>query len=247
MSLAVGENEVLEAKGLVKIYGGKRVVDGIDMVLRRREIVGLLGPNGAGKTTSFYMVIGLIRPDAGRVLLDGCDITRDPMYIRARKGVNYLAQEPSVFQKLTVRENLVAIMEGLGIPRSEIRVRTERLLGELNIRRLADQKASSLSGGERRRLEITRALITEPRFMLLDEPFAGIDPLALNDINQIIRQLRDRGIGIIISDHNVRETLKVCDAAYIINEGKIIEFGPPEAIVSSNVARSAYLGKDFNL
>ena len=239
--------DVLEAKGLVKIYGRKRVVDGVDMVIRRREIVGLLGPNGAGKTTSFYMMIGLARPDAGAVVLDGRDITREPMYIRARRGMNYLAQEPSVFQKLTVRENLVAIMEGLKIPRKEIHARAERLLGELNIRHLASQKASSLSGGERRRLEITRALITKPRFMLLDEPFAGIDPLALNDINQIIRQLKERGIGIIISDHNVRETLKVCDAAYIINEGKIIEFGPPEAIVSSEVARSVYLGKDFNL
>jgi lipopolysaccharide export system ATP-binding protein len=181
------------------------------------------------------------------VLLDGKVITREPMYIRARKGVNYLAQEPSVFQKLTVRENLLAILEGLNIPRREIRERAGRLLGELNIAHLADQRASDLSGGERRRLEITRALITEPRFMLLDEPFAGIDPLALKDINAIIRQLKARGIGIIISDHNVRETLKVCDAAYIINEGRIIEFGPPEVIVASEIARDVYLGRDFNL
>ncbi|MCF8061958.1 MAG: LPS export ABC transporter ATP-binding protein [Deltaproteobacteria bacterium] len=239
--------EILEAEGLVKIYGGKRAVDRIDMTIHRNEIVGLLGPNGAGKTTTFYMMIGLTRPDSGRVLLDGEDITREPMYIRARKGVNYLAQEPSVFQKLTVRENLLAILEGLNIPRREIRERAGRLLGELNIGHLADQKASDLSGGERRRLEITRALITEPRFMLLDEPFAGIDPLALKDINTIIRQLKARGIGIIISDHNVRETLKVCDVAYIINEGKIIAFGPPEVIVASEIARSVYLGQDFNL
>ncbi len=244
----VGErNEVLEAKGLVKVYGGKRAVDRIDMAIHRKEIVGLLGPNGAGKTTTFYMMIGLTRPDAGSVFLNGEDITREPMYIRARKGVNYLAQEPSVFQKLTVRENLLAILEGLKVPRREIRSRAERLLGELNIGHLADQRASDLSGGERRRLEITRALITEPRFMLLDEPFAGIDPLALKDINNIIRELKARGIGIIISDHNVRETLKVCDAAYIINEGTIIEFGPPEVIVASEIARSVYLGQDFNL
>ena len=239
--------ELLEARGLVKAYRGKRVVDGIDLVLRRREIVGLLGPNGAGKTTTFYMIIGLARPEAGRVLLDGVDITREPMFIRARKGINYLAQEPSVFQKLTVEENLRAIMEGVGIPRREIRERADRLLQELNIRHLARQKASDLSGGERRRLEITRALITEPRFMLLDEPFAGIDPLALKEINGIILQLKARGIGIIISDHNVRETLKVCDTAYIINEGRILESGPPDRIVTSDIARSVYLGKDFNL
>jgi len=239
--------ELLEAKGLVKAYRGKRVVDGIDLVLRRREIVGLLGPNGAGKTTTFYMIIGLARPEAGRVLLDGEDITREPMFIRARRGINYLAQEPSVFQKLSVEENLLAIMEGVGVPRRELRDRTDRLLQELNIQHLARQKASDLSGGERRRLEITRALITEPRFMLLDEPFAGIDPLALKEINTIILQLRERGIGIIISDHNVRETLKVCDTAYIINEGRILESGPPDRIVASDIARSVYLGNDFNL
>ena len=239
--------ELLEAKGLVKAYRGKRVVDGIDLVLRRREIVGLLGPNGAGKTTTFYMIIGLARPEAGRVLLDGDDITREPMFIRARRGINYLAQEPSVFQKLSVEENLRAIMEGVGVPRRELRDRTDRLSQELNIQHLARQKAADLSGGERRRLEITRALITEPRFMLLDEPFAGIDPLALKEINMIILQLRERGIGIIISDHNVRETLKVCDTAYIINEGRILESGPPERIVASNIARSVYLGNDFDL
>lgn len=217
------------------------------MVLRRNEIVGLLGPNGAGKTTTFYMIIGLAQPDEGRVILDGRDITKEPMYMRARKGINYLSQEPSIFRKLTVEQNLLAIMEGIDIPGHERKERLKSLLSELNITHLAKQRASSLSGGERRRLEITRALITEPRFMLLDEPFAGIDPLALNDINQIIKQLKDRGIGIIISDHNVRETLNVCDTAYIINEGQIIEFGSPEKIVESQIARSVYLGENFNL
>jgi lipopolysaccharide export system ATP-binding protein len=243
----LGNSETLEARGLVKIYGGKRVVDQIDVALSRKEIVGLLGPNGAGKTTTFYMVIGLLRPDKGSVFLDGQDITDDPMYLRARKGINYLAQEPSVFRKLTVEENLLAILENLDLSSHDISERSEFLLSELNIGHLAKQKASSLSGGERRRLEIARALVIEPRFMLLDEPFAGIDPLALNDIKQIIRQLKDRGIGIIISDHNVRETLDVCDSAYCINEGRIIECGPPEKIVQSEIARSVYLGESFNL
>ncbi|MBW1775411.1 MAG: LPS export ABC transporter ATP-binding protein, partial [Deltaproteobacteria bacterium] len=229
--------DVLESKDLVKTYSGKRVVDHIDLVLNRHEIVGLLGPNGAGKTTTFFMIIGMIRPDQGRVYLDGEDITQDPMYLRARKGINYLAQEPSVFRKLTVEENILAIMESLDIPRQEVGDRIRLLLSDLNISHLSKQKASSLSGGERRRLEITRALVTEPRFMLLDEPFAGIDPLAINDIKEIIRGLKDRGIGIIISDHNVRETLDVCDSAYIVSQGRIIESGPPEKIVESEIAR----------
>jgi lipopolysaccharide export system ATP-binding protein len=239
--------EALEARGLVKIYAGKKVVDGIDLTLNRREIVGLLGPNGAGKTTTFYMVIGLTKPDEGRVYLDGQEITRDPVYARARKGITYLAQEPSVFRKLTVEENLLAILESLNIPEQEMKGRLKGLLTELNISHLAKQKAYSLSGGERRRLEITRALVTEPRFMLLDEPFAGIDPMALNDINQIIKQLKERGIGIVISDHNVRETLKVCDSAYIISQGKVVEHGTPAQILSSSVARSCYLGEGFSL
>ena len=239
--------DVLESKDLVKTYSGKKVVDHIDLVLNRHEIVGLLGPNGAGKTTTFFMIIGMIRPDQGRVYLDGEDITQDPMYLRARKGINYLAQEPSVFRKLTVEENILAIMESLDIPRQEVGDRIRLLLSDLNISHLAKQKASSLSGGERRRLEITRALVTEPRFMLLDEPFAGIDPLAINDIKEIIRGLKDRGIGIIISDHNVRETLDVCDSAYIVSQGRIIESGPPEKIVESEIARSTYLGENFNL
>ena len=242
-----GNTKILEATGLVKAYNGKRVVDHIDISVNRNEIIGLLGPNGAGKTTTFYMVIGLTRPDAGSIFLDRQDITTDPMYLRARKGINYLSQEPSVFRKLTVEQNLLAIMESMDIPSHEIKDRLEKLLSELNIIHLAKQKAFSLSGGERRRLEITRALVTEPRFMLLDEPFSGIDPLALNDIKEIIRQLKERGIGIIISDHNVRETLNVCDSAYIISQGKIIEYGPPEKIVHSKIARSVYLGDNFNL
>jgi lipopolysaccharide export system ATP-binding protein len=239
--------EVLQAEGLIKSYSGKRVVDRVNISLKRREIVGLLGPNGAGKTTTFYIVVGLTRPDEGRVFLDGRDITTDPMYLRARKGINYLAQEPSVFRRLTVEQNLLAILETLDITARERKDRLKKLLAELNIAHLGKQKASLLSGGERRRLEITRALITDPRFMLLDEPFAGIDPLVVNDIQQIIRQLKQRGLGIIISDHNVRETLSVCDTAYIINQGQIIEHGPPEKIVQSEIARSVYLGENFNL
>lgn len=239
--------EMLQAEGLVKVYDGKRVVDQVNISVKRQEIVGLLGPNGAGKTTTFYLLVGLTRPYKGRVFLDGQDVTDDPMYLRARKGINYLAQEPSVFRKLTVEENLLAILETLDISANERNVRLEELLSELNIAHLAKQKASLLSGGERRRLEITRALVTQPRFMLLDEPFAGIDPLALNDIQQIIRQLKDKGLGIIISDHNVRETLNACDTAYIISEGKIIEQGSPEKIVKSKIARSIYLGEDFNM
>jgi lipopolysaccharide export system ATP-binding protein len=239
--------ETLEARGLVKIYSGKKVVDGIDLTLNRREIVGLLGPNGAGKTTTFYMIIGLTKPEKGRVYLDGEEITKDPVYVRARKGITYLTQEPSVFRKLTVEENLLAILESLNLSAQEMKERVKGLLTELNISHLAKQKAHSLSGGERRRLEITRALVTEPRFMLLDEPFAGIDPMALHDINQIINQLKGRGIGIVISDHNVRETLKVCDSAYIISEGKVVEHGTPERILNSSVARACYLGDGFSL
>jgi len=239
--------ETLQAEGLVKIYTGKRVVNRVNIRLNRHEIVGLLGPNGAGKTTTFYMLVGLTHPNKGAVSLDGQDITQDPMFLRARKGLNYLAQEPSVFRKLTVEQNLMAILETLPISAQERNRNLERLLTELKILPLAKQRASLLSGGERRRLEITRALVTDPRFMLLDEPFAGIDPLAINDIQQIIKQLKDRGLGIIITDHNVRETLNVCDRAYIISEGRIIEHGSPEKIVQSEVARSVYLGENFNL
>ncbi len=238
--------EKLEARELVKIYKGKRVVDKINISIERNSIVGLLGPNGAGKTTTFYMMIGLIRPDQGEILLDGDNITGEPMYLRARRGVSYLPQEPSVLRKLTVEENLLVVMEGL-FPSSEIKYKLKRFLGELDLTHLAGQKASSLSGGERRRLEITRALVTGPRFILLDEPFAGIDPLILNDIKLIVKKLKEKGIGIIISDHNVRDTLDVCDAAYLITQGKIVEHGTPEDILNSKIARNVYLGEDFNM
>ena len=239
--------DTFRAEGLIKIYNGKKVVDGVTLGVNRQEIVGLLGPNGAGKTTTFYMMVGLTRPNEGKVYLDGEDIADFPVYQRARKGLQYLAQEASVFRKLTVEQNLLAILENLDITSNDREVRLRQLLNELNIAHLAKQKAASLSGGERRRLEITRALVTEPRFMLLDEPFAGIDPLVLNDIQQIIMHLKDRGLGIIISDHNVRETLSVCDTAYIINEGKIIEHGTPQKIVESKIAKNVYLGENFNL
>ncbi|MCD6262581.1 MAG: LPS export ABC transporter ATP-binding protein [Deltaproteobacteria bacterium] len=243
----VSDNEIFQAIGLVKRYNKKTVVDHVNIEVKRQQIVGLLGPNGAGKTTTFYMMVGLTKPDEGHIYLDGEDITKDPMYIRARKGINYLAQEPSIFQKLTVEENLMAIIETLNLSAQERRQRLKKHLSELNIAHLAKQKASSLSGGERRRLEITRALVTDPRFILLDEPFAGIDPLIISDIQQIIRQLKERGIGIIISDHNVRETLSVCDTAYIISAGKIIEHGPPKKIIESETARNVYLGANFHM
>ncbi|TET52317.1 MAG: LPS export ABC transporter ATP-binding protein [Desulfobacteraceae bacterium] len=237
----------LEVKDLVKIYGKRAVVNKVNLTVNREQIVGLLGPNGAGKTTTFYMIVGFIRAGEGKIFLDGRDISNEPMYIRARQGINYLSQEPSVFRKLTVEDNLLAIMEIVNIPVEERDTFLESLLSELSIGHLAKQKAFSLSGGERRRLEITRALITNPKFILLDEPFAGIDPLAINDIKQIVQGLKERGLGILISDHNVRETLDVCDVAYIINEGEIIESGTPEKIAASEVVRSVYLGEGFYL
>jgi lipopolysaccharide export system ATP-binding protein len=241
----VNSQDVLEARGLRKRYNGKWAVDGVDLEFRAGEVIGLLGPNGAGKTTTFYMIVGLIKPEAGRVFLSGEEITDTPMYQRARKGVTYLPQEPSVFRKLTVEENLLAILEALEFSKEERQERLRNLLEELRISNLAKRKAYSLSGGERRRVEITRALVTCPRFMLLDEPFAGIDPLALVDIQNIIAQLKAKGIGVVISDHNVRETLNVCDLAYILNEGKILEAGRPEEIAQSRKARQIYLGEKF--
>jgi lipopolysaccharide export system ATP-binding protein len=217
----------------------------VDLEIRPGEVVGLLGPNGAGKTTTFYMIVGLIKPDDGRIYLDTEEITRDPMYIRARKGINYLPQEPSVFRKLTVEENILAILETLDIDGEERKNRLRQLLGELDLTNLARNKAYSLSGGERRRVEITRALVTSPRFILLDEPFAGIDPLAVADIQKIIIKLKARNIGVVISDHNVRETLSVCDRAYILNEGTVLIEGLPEMIAESKIARKFYLGDDF--
>jgi len=243
----MGAQDTFGAETLVKAYDGKRVVDGVSIYLHREEVVGLLGPNGAGKTTTFYMMVGLTQPDQGKVLLDGKDITQEPMYVRARKGVTYLAQEASVFRKLSVEDNILAILEARGVSYQERIQRTEQALVDLNIEHLRSQKAGSLSGGERRRLEITRALATEPRFMLLDEPFAGIDPLAVADLQHIIKELKHRGLGIIITDHNVRETLSVCDRAYIIHQGKILVEGTPEQIVKSEAARGVYLGEGFNL
>jgi lipopolysaccharide export system ATP-binding protein len=237
----------LKVKDLVKSYGKRVVVKRVNLAVNRGQVIGLLGPNGAGKTTTFYMIVGLIRTEEGQIFLDGEDITHEPMYIRARQGVNYLSQEPSVFRKLTVEENLLAIMEVIDMPVQERQSSLQSLLSELNIGHLAKQKAYSLSGGERRRLEITRAMITHPKFILLDEPFAGIDPMAINDIKHIVKGLKEKNLGILISDHNVRETLDVCDLAYIINNGEIIESGVPEKITTSEVVRSVYLGEDFNL
>jgi lipopolysaccharide export system ATP-binding protein len=237
----------LVAQDLVKIYKGRRVVDTVSMTIDSGSIVGLLGPNGAGKTTTFFMIVGFIRPDSGKVFLNEEDITSHPMYLRARKGVGYLPQEPSIFRKLTVEENILAILETLPLSRAQRHSRLKDLLQELNISHLARQKAYALSGGERRRVEITRALVSEPSFILLDEPFAGIDPLAVIEIQKIIEQLKERDIGVVISDHNVRETLGVCDWAWILNEGVLIESGTPEGIASSDVAREIYLGERFQL
>ncbi|MBN2437700.1 MAG: LPS export ABC transporter ATP-binding protein [Deltaproteobacteria bacterium] len=235
----------LTATDLIKIYSGRKVVNRIRLEINPGEVVGLLGPNGAGKTTTFYMIVGLIKPDGGTIFLDGEDLSRSPMYIRARKGLNYLPQEPSIFRKLTVRENIMAILETLPIAPAEREERLHLLLAELDLTQLADNRAYSLSGGERRRVEITRALVTSPKYILLDEPFAGIDPLAVADIGRIIAKLRAKGIGVIISDHNVRETLSVCDRAYIINEGTILVEGKPEEIAGSEIARKIYLGDNF--
>jgi lipopolysaccharide export system ATP-binding protein len=237
----------LVATDLVKIYRKRRVVDKVSLTVNRGEIIGLLGPNGAGKTTTFYMIVGLIRPDGGQIFLDGKDVTSQPMYLRAREGITYLPQEASIFRKLTVEQNILAILETMGLSREERRQRLSELLDELNVGHLARSKGYSLSGGERRRVEITRALVTSPNFLLLDEPFAGIDPLAVIDIQTIVAQLKEKGIGILMSDHNVRETLKVCDRAYIVNEGTILEEGNPDQIASSQRARRIYLGEEFTL
>lgn len=240
-----GKPVQLEATGLMKVYGGRKVVNGVDIRILPGEVVGLLGPNGAGKTTSFYMIIGLVKQDGGSVFLNGDDISKDPMYIRARKGLNYLPQEPSIFRKLTVEDNIMAILETLDMDSRERHERLGVLLGELDLTGLAKNYAYSLSGGERRRVEITRALVTSPRYILLDEPFAGIDPLAVAEIQRIIFKLKAKGIGVIISDHNVRETLSVCDRAYIINEGAVLEEGTPDVIAASEIARKIYFGEDF--
>ena len=236
------EGSILHAEGLSKAYRRRRVVDNVDVRLRQGEIVGLLGPNGAGKTTTFYMIVGLIEPLEGRIRLDGTDITRMPMYKRARRGIGYLSQEPSVFRKLTVEENVLAILETLPITKSERRTRLDKLLDELNIKHLRTNKAYSLSGGERRRLEITRALVSQPKFMMLDEPFAGVDPIAVHDIQTIVAGLRTKGIGVLISDHNVEQTLDIVDRAYIMFDGQVKVSGTVRELVFDDEVSRIYLG-----
>jgi lipopolysaccharide export system ATP-binding protein len=232
----------LEANGLIKTYGGRRVVDDVSVRVEQGEIVGLLGPNGAGKTTTFYMITGLIRPDRGRILFDGRDVSPEPMYRRARMGIGYLAQEPSIFRKLSVEQNVLAILETLPLSEPQRRQRLDDLLDELEIKHLRRQMAYQLSGGERRRLEITRALVTQPRFMLLDEPFAGVDPIAVHDIQTIVAGLRHRGIGVLITDHNVEQTLDIVDRAYIMFEGKVQVAGTVRELVFDDRVADLYLG-----
>jgi len=237
----------LQTRELTKSYSGRTVVRGVSIDVASGEIVGLLGPNGAGKTTTFYMTVGLTRPDSGRVLLDGEDVTDAPMYTRARKGIGYLPQEPSIFRGLTVEQNLMAILETLGLDGRTRRERLEALLGELNLTRLRSAPAHTLSGGERRRTEITRALVMSPRFILLDEPFAGIDPIAVSDIQGIVFHLKQRGIGVLITDHNVRETLRITDRAYIVHDGAIFRSGTPASLAADEDVRRIYLGTEFRL
>ena len=233
--------------GLKKSYGGRQVVNGVDISIQAGMVVGLLGPNGAGKTTTFYMVVGLAEPDGGQVFIDDTEITAMPMYQRARRGISYLPQEASVFRKLSVSDNLLAILETVEPDRNIRKERMERLLEEFGITHIAGSKGYSLSGGERRRVEIARALITNPSFVLLDEPFAGIDPIAVSEIQSLIVSLKNKNIGVLISDHNVRETLGVCDVAYILSAGEVLEYGTPDEIASSTRARAVYLGDDFRL
>jgi lipopolysaccharide export system ATP-binding protein len=241
-------SEVLvRTDALVKRYKRREVVSEVNVSVSAGEVVGLLGPNGAGKTTTFYMITGLIRPSAGSIFFQGNDVTRLPMYKRARMGVGYLAQEPSVFRNLTVAENVMAILETLPIGARERKQRLDSLLHELDIHTLADQKAYTLSGGERRRLEITRALVTEPMLLLLDEPFNGVDPLAVIDVQNIIKQLQDMGLGILITDHNVRETLSIVDRAYLMYEGRVLREGPGEFLIKDKVSRELYLGDRFSM
>lgn len=237
----------LRSENLVKIYRKRKVVNGVSIEVKQGEIVGLLGPNGAGKTTTFYMIIGFIKPESGKILIDQEDITRLPMYERARRGIGYLSQEPSIFRKLSVEQNIMAILEMQKIPQVERERRLEALLNELDISHLAKNKAYTLSGGERRRVEITRALSTRPKFMLLDEPFSGIDPIAVEDIQKIIYRLREKNLGILITDHNVRETLSITDRAYIMCDGEILKSGTAEFLASDPEARKIYLGEKFKL
>jgi lipopolysaccharide export system ATP-binding protein len=237
----------LRTEGLTKSYNGRTVVRDVDVTVASGEIVGLLGPNGAGKTTTFGMVVGLVGADRGRVLLDDHDVTADAMYVRARKGIGYLPQEPSIFRGLTVEKNLLSILETLPLDAAERRARLTELLSELNLTPLARAKAYTLSGGERRRVEITRALVNRPKFMLLDEPFAGIDPIAVADIQKIIAHLKARGIGVLVTDHNVRETLRITDRAYIVHDGVIFRSGTPDSLAADDEVKRIYLGADFRL
>jgi lipopolysaccharide export system ATP-binding protein len=237
----------LQTRDLTKSFGGRTVVRGVSLEIASGEVVGLLGPNGAGKTTTFSMVVGLTAPDTGRVLLDGHDVTDDPMYIRARKGIGYLPQEPSIFRGLSVEQNIMAILETLDTNGADRRSRLRELLNELGLSGLAKSPAYTLSGGERRRVEITRALVISPSFMLLDEPFAGIDPIAVSDIQQIIFHLKARGIGVLITDHNVRETLRITDRAYIVHDGVIFRSGTPQSLAADEDVKRIYLGAEFRL
>ena len=241
------EEPILRTEKLVKKYGGRSVVNGVDIHLKRGEIVGLLGPNGAGKTTSFYMIAGLVRPNAGRVIFDGEDVTGYPMYRRARMGMGYLPQEESIFRKLTVEENLMAILEMLPINKRQRKERCEELLSQFGIEHVARQEALTLSGGEKRRLTIARSLVTNPSLLMLDEPFSGVDPIAVYDVQQIVQNLRDSGLGILITDHNVRETLNIVNRAYLIHEGKVISEGPKDFLLTDPISRQFYLGERFQM
>lgn len=240
-------NKRLETVGLMKFFGKKKVVSDVSISVGNGEIIGLLGPNGAGKSTTFYMIVGIYKPDRGKILLNEENITGDQMFVRARKGITYLPQEASIFRKLSVQDNIKVVFESMDMPRETIQEKTDEIMNSMNIMHIKDSMGFSLSGGERRRVEVSRALAAKPDFMLLDEPFAGIDPIAVNELREILFSLREKGIGIIISDHNVRETLNVCDKAYIINNGRIIEEGDPKDIAMSEKARRIYLGEDFKL
>jgi len=239
--------EILRTDNIIKKYSGRKVVNEVSLTVKRGEVVGILGPNGAGKTTTFYMIVGLITPDMGEIFIDDEKITKWPMYKRARKCIGYLAQEPSIFRKLSVRDNIRAILEFMNMNKDEINEKTDTLLSELNIHHIADSQAYSLSGGERRRAEIARALATDPAFILLDEPFAGVDPIAVADIQDIVKQLKAKGLGVLITDHNVRETLSITDHSYIMNQGKILISGTAEEISENETARKIYLGDKFRL
>jgi lipopolysaccharide export system ATP-binding protein len=247
LAAAVTNDKLLATEKLVKEYRQRRVVNGVSITVASGEIVGLLGPNGAGKTTTFNMVVGVIKPEAGEVKFEARDITRLPMHKRARLGMGYLTQEPSIFRKLTVEQNILAILETCRLGRAERKVRLKYLLDELDMTPLANSKAYTLSGGEKRRLEITRALVTSPKLLLLDEPFSGIDPIAVYEVQKIVRRLKERGLGILITDHNVRETLKLVDRAYLIHKGEVVYEGAAEQLVNDPKAREIYLGPEFNL